>query len=160
MTDTSPLSAMAKMGWLPWLKERWGRVLVPGDVWRELGKMDDADALAKLEAARMEGWLVVNSVCVQDMPEFAELHPGEIEAICLALKLKADWLIVDDGDARHAARSLGLRIIGVLGMIVWAKKSGRIAKAVDCIEQLRRRTKFRVSTEVLAGIVTDLGEAE
>ncbi|MEI7908878.1 MAG: hypothetical protein WCK77_04515 [Verrucomicrobiota bacterium] len=36
MSDTSPLSAMAKMGWLPWLKERWGKVLVPDEV---LGKI-------------------------------------------------------------------------------------------------------------------------
>jgi len=27
VSDTSPLSAMAKMGWLPWLQERWRKVL-------------------------------------------------------------------------------------------------------------------------------------
>lgn len=59
VSDTSPLSAMAKMGWLPWLQERWGKVVVPGEVWRELSEIGDPEALAALDAAHSEGWLEV-----------------------------------------------------------------------------------------------------
>ena len=159
VSDTSPLSAMAKMGWLPWLQERWGKVLVPGEVWRELSEIGDPDALAALDAARRDEWLEVRCGHHVNRPEFAGLHAGEVEAIAMAIELRAAWLIVDDGDARRVALTLGLRIIGVLGMIVWAKQRGKVANALDCIAELRRITRFRISDEVLAKIAIDLGES-
>jgi len=36
VSDTSPISALAKTGWLDWLKLRWGKVVLPGSVWQEL----------------------------------------------------------------------------------------------------------------------------
>ncbi len=158
VSDTSPLSAMAKMGWLPWLKERWGKVLVPDEVWRELSEMGDPDALAALSAARSEGWLEVRSGRTVSRAEFIGLHAGEVEALALAIALRAAWVIVDDGDARRVALTLGLRIIGVLGMIVWAKQHGKVANALDSIAELRRITQFRISDEVLGKIALDLEE--
>jgi predicted nucleic acid-binding protein len=158
VSDTSPLSAMAKMGWLPWLQERWGKVLVPGEVWRELSQINDPNALGALEAARNEGWLEVRAGLAAYRPEFIGLHAGEIEAMTLALDLRAAWLLVDDGDARRVALTLGLRIIGVLGMIVWAKQQGKLLQAMDSIADLSRITKFRISDEVLGQIACDLGE--
>jgi uncharacterized protein len=159
VSDTSPLSAMAKMGWLPWLKERWGTVIVPTGVWRELSDIGDDGAWSALETARGDGWLEVTGFPqIPAPPECERLHSGETEAIQLALANKADWLLVDDGDARRAARLLGLRIIGVLGMVVWAKRHGKIHRALDAIADLRRVTKFRVSDEVIATIGRDLEE--
>ncbi len=150
---------MAKMDWLPWLKERWGTIRIPGGVWRELEKIGDAAAWDRLESARSQGWLVVmQEGTPRNLPQLKNLHCGEIDAIHLALDLNADWLIVDDGDARHAAKGLGIKIIGLLGMIVWAKKQGKLERALDGIADLRRITRFRVSGEVLAEIAVDLGE--
>jgi len=149
---------MAKMGWLSWLYERWGTVLLPDGVWRELAEIGDTDALAVLETARTDGWLKVQSVATQGRPEFLGLHAGEVEAISMALDLRANWLIVDDGDARRVALNMGLRICGLIGMIVWAKQHGKVVKVMDAIEDLRRVTKFRISEAVLGRISTDLGE--
>ena len=159
VSDTSPLSAMAKMGWLPWLRECWGTVIVPTGVWRELSDIGDDAAWSALENARAEGWLQVTGIPqLPAPPECEKLHPGEIEAILLALANKADWLLVDDGDARRAARLLALNIIGVLGMVVWARRHGKIHRALDAIADLRRVTRFRVSDEVVAAIARDLEE--
>jgi predicted nucleic acid-binding protein len=59
VSDTSSLSAMAKMDWLLWLKERWGTVLVPLGVWVELEQIGDEEAWHRLESARDQGWLLV-----------------------------------------------------------------------------------------------------
>lgn len=160
VSDTSPLSAMAKMDWLLWLKERWGTVHVPHGVWVELEQIGDEEAWHRLESARGQGWLVViPERPVRTLPVFGNLHRGEIEAISLALDLDAGWLVVDDGDARKAAKSLGLRIIGLLGMVVWAKKQGKFPSAIQHIENLRRVTRFRISAQVMAQIAIDLDEA-
>ncbi len=44
ISDTTPLSAMAKLGWLEWLRERWKVVMVPQEVWDELEKIGDETA--------------------------------------------------------------------------------------------------------------------
>ena len=159
VSDTSPLSAMARMGWLPWLKERWEAVIIPQGVWGELSHIGDVAAWSSLEAARADGWLSIAEAPKNSLPPGCDkLHAGETEAILLALDRNAEWLIVDDGDARRVAKGLGLRTIGVLGMIVWAKRRGKINRALESIAELRRITKFRVSDEVVAAIGRDLNE--
>jgi hypothetical protein len=49
----------------------------------------------------------------------SRLHPGEKEAIALAVKRKA-MLIADDKEARYLADSLGLRYIGTAGVLLAA----------------------------------------
>lgn len=159
ISDTSPLSAMAKMDWLPWLEERWGKVTVPDVVWRELLKIGDAAALARLESARKSRLIDVEDAPPLSRAELGHLHSGEVAAISLALKHRAEWLIVDDGDARKAAKALGLRIIGVLGVMVWARRRGRLRRFATALEDLRNRTGFRVSAEVVGQILADLGES-
>jgi predicted nucleic acid-binding protein len=150
---------MAKTGWLSWLRDRWGTILVPPAVWGELSKIGDETAWSALNAAHAAGWLRIAPLPTTDTPvECARLHAGETEAIHFALASHADWLLVDDGDARKAAKALGLRITGVLGMIVWAKHHGRIDHAMDAIAVLRRIAGFRISNEVIKQIADDLGE--
>jgi predicted nucleic acid-binding protein len=36
VSDTSPVSAMAKLDWLEWLRQRWQVVILPQEVWDEL----------------------------------------------------------------------------------------------------------------------------
>jgi predicted nucleic acid-binding protein len=44
-----------------------------------------------------------------------------VEAIVLAQELNADVLILNDATARKAATGVGQRIIGLLGLLVFAK---------------------------------------
>jgi predicted nucleic acid-binding protein len=45
-------------------------------------------------------------------------RPGEAEAIALASELKADWTLLDERDGRRVAKSLGLKVTGILGILL------------------------------------------
>lgn len=130
---------------------------MPEEVWHELEEIGDPAAWSRLEDARSDGWLEVAVAPVSRCPEFDRLHAGEIAALSLALERGADWLILDDGDARKVAKSFGLRIIGVLGLMVWAKRHGLIQDLAAAIDELRRTTGFRVSPQLLSQILLEGG---
>jgi len=50
-----------------------------------------------------------------------ELDKGESEAIALALQAQADWTLLDEKEGRRVAKSLGLRVTGVLGILLCAR---------------------------------------
>ena len=55
-----------------------------------------------------------------------DLDAGEAEAIGLALQKHADWLLLDERDARRVAKSLGLKVTGVLGILLKASMDGQL----------------------------------
>ena len=87
-----------------------------------------------------------------------ELHPGEAEAIALALEMTADRLLIDERDGRKLARQLGLRLTGVLGVLLRAKKTGRIQAIKPEIEALRTKARFFVASHLETAILAEAGE--
>lgn len=66
----------------------------------------------------------------------AELDNGESEAIALALEKSADLILLDDAEAREKARLYHFKITGTLGILLRAKKEGKLQSFGDIIEQL------------------------
>jgi hypothetical protein len=64
------------------------------------------------------------------------LDSGEASAIARALEIEAG-LLLDDRAAVVYARSLGLKVIGTLGVLVLAKRHGEIARLAPLISQLQ-----------------------
>jgi uncharacterized protein len=56
------------------------------------------------------------------------IGPGEREVISLRLELGAALLILDEQPARRLAISLGLRVIGAVGLLMAGKDRGFLAK--------------------------------
>lgn len=85
------------------------------------------------------------------------LGRGETEGISLALEIKAERIILDDGAARSVATAHGLKVIGVLGVLLIAKKLGITQSARADVDALRTRS-FRVSPRVYRLILARAGE--
>jgi predicted nucleic acid-binding protein len=126
VSNTSPLSNLAIVGRLTLLRDQFGSVLVPAAVRRELMQLRHAAAAQLLDAAFRDGWLQVSPL-LRPVPGHlgAGLHAGEAEALALALERRADLALLDDGDARRRAAEAGVRISGVLGVLLRAKQNGQ-----------------------------------
>lgn len=65
-------------------------------------------------------WLLTQSP--QALLDIDEIDDGEKAAISLALELHADLLLIDDLDGRRAAIQHGLKITGVIGVLLEASQ--------------------------------------
>src|ERR1700733_4747424 len=109
VSNTSPISNLAWIGRLNLLVDQFSEVWIPKAVETELGNLPDSTVRKVIDGARQEGWL--KSRAASDLALvnllMVELHPGEAEAIALALELKADRLLIDEREGRTLARPLG-----------------------------------------------------
>ena len=77
----------------------------------------------------------------------AVLDQGEAEAILLALELNAQLLIIDENPGRAIARQYGIKIIGVLGVLLEARQ-GLIVVVKPLMDQLINEVEFWISRPV------------
>ncbi len=113
VSDSSPLIALARVGYFHLLQSLFGEVLVPSEVWDEVVQADRPEVTQIVSAE----WVKV--VAVPDDSYLlvlrTELDRGEAEAIALAADVGADLLLLDERYARKLAVSMGFEIIGVAG---------------------------------------------
>ena len=87
-----------------------------------------------------------------------ELDHGESEAIALALQMQADWLLLDECEGRRVARSMGIKVTGVLGVLLRARRDLQLPSLAEALEQLRVQAGFRIAPELEAEILRQAGE--
>ncbi len=159
VSNTSPLSNLAIVGRLALLRDQFGAVLVPSAVRRELIQLRHGAAVQMLDEAFSDGWLQITPL-LRPVPGQlgAGLHPGESEALALALERSADLTLLDDGDARRRATEAGLQIIGVLGILLRAKRNGRVPSLREEIRRLRKEARFFVARPLERKLIAAAGE--
>jgi hypothetical protein len=88
----------------------------------------------------------------------ASLHTGEAEVIVLATELHAEWLVMDDQDARRFANRCGLKTVGTLGILLAAKQDGKILSLQSEIERLVV-LGFRINSRLVTAVLQRAGES-
>jgi uncharacterized protein len=86
------------------------------------------------------------------------LGAGEREAIVLAQEIDAELLLMDELAGRRTATSLGLRVMGILGVLLWAKRQQLIPAVGPLLDQLIA-TGFYVDEELAERVRRTAGEA-
>jgi len=119
VADTSALLALASCDGLLLLDTLFGDVRVPPAVFRECTVAD------KPEAEGLTEYLRDKVTEVADLSEIVTsatgLGQGELEAMVLYKRLRADFLLLDDGRARKIAHLNDVEVIGSLGVLLLAK---------------------------------------
>lgn len=82
---------------------------------------------------------------------------GEASIIALALELEHCVLSLDDLKARKAAKSLGLRVTGTLGLLYKGKTAGLVPSIRDLLLQLKE-VDFRISEAIETEVLRMAGE--
>jgi predicted nucleic acid-binding protein len=103
ISNASPLIALEQIGHFDLLKGLFFTVLIPPAVVREVAP-----------TVTLPTWVSEHTLTQPIGPQIlrAALGPGESEAICLALEISAQWVILDERPARRLAQALGLPVIG------------------------------------------------
>ncbi|MEH1778566.1 MAG: DUF3368 domain-containing protein [Nostoc sp.] len=136
VSNTSPISNLAAIGQLALLQQLYGQVIIPSAVYQEI--LDSGATDPGTLAIKALNWIqtipVTNLVLLQTLQ--INLDPGEAEAIALAVELNADRLIIDERRGRNEAIQAGLRITGLLGILLAAKQQGFVPQVQQILDDL------------------------
>lgn len=138
VADSGPIHYLAEIGHADLLQHLFDVVVVPGAVLEELTHQN-TPAVVRNWVTQPKPWLRIQSA--QSTTTIPQLHPGEREAIQLALELRADGVLVDDLEARIAARQRGLNVIGTVGILERAAEKNLI-QLPTAIQALRQTNIF------------------
>ena len=160
VSNTSPLSSLATIEQLSLLREIYKKVIIPQAVAEELSNVGDADQ--KIKDTLLLDWIEVrqaNDLAMSAMLQKDRLlDRGEAEAIALALELDADALLIDERLGRREATRLGLSIVGVLGILLVAKRRNLIPEIRSTVDSLISKAGFRVSEQLYQEVLNAAGE--
>lgn len=150
---------LSSIGQLPLLYKRFpGGVLIPPAVWREVVEQGRGRPGAR-EVAEAD-WITVRDVTALEIVQLlqTELEEGEKEAIALAHEVGAEVVLLDERDARQAAKRLNLRVLGTIGVLIWAKRTGEITSLRRALDALQTQAKFRISQRLYEWALGEVGE--
>jgi predicted nucleic acid-binding protein len=159
--NTSPIIALSKIGYLEILNKLFDKVYISNAVYEETVKDQDferygcRELLRLLESSVFQRYEVENSAIVNKM--YGLLHAGEIEVMVAAKELEIERVILDDNGARKTARSMMLKPIGTVGILIIGKESGFIEQVKPLLDQLID-VNFYLSKQFYTKVLQDVGE--
>lgn len=156
VSNTSPILNLAIIDHLHLLREQFDTVLIPEAVLEEL-RVDSnlPGASAVVDALRAE-WLKVRHVTDRNLVRLLrrEIDAGESEAIALGIELRADRVLLDERQGRKTAKSMGLNVTGLIGIILRAEETSLTSSVPDLLDRLQKKAGFRISPVLLKNILS------
>lgn len=156
VSNTSPITNLASIGQLEVLRRLHQHVIIAEAVYRELmaeGGQHPGAVVQSLDW--IETRVVTNRLLVTALR--TELDEGEAETIVLAQELAADLVLMDERRGRAAAGRFGLRVLGVLGVLLEARHSGLIPAVKPLLDALRHGG-FWIRQELYDRVLQAAGE--
>jgi predicted nucleic acid-binding protein len=160
VSNTSPILNLAIIGQLDLLRQQFGEVLIPPMVLQELKVDAELPGVEPIRLALQNHWLRVLELSNTDIARALrrDLDNGEAEAIALALQLKLMTVLIDEHDGRAAARAMGLVPVGVLGILLRAKRTGNLDSVVTAMRALQDQAGFFINPDLFASLAREAGE--
>lgn len=129
-SNTTPLIALSGINRLDLLQAVFGRIHLAQEV------VDEYAAGGKILVPELTKltWVEIVQSTPPTLPSLLlDLDRGELHTLDMAKKLRADWVIIDERIGRNLAEYIGLRVIGILGILLKAKQLGLIPNFSDTV---------------------------
>lgn len=158
VSNTSPLTSLAAISQFELLRELFGQIHIAQGVWSELnhGGQRHPGSREVENASWVDRHEVENRTFVTILQR--DLDRGEAETLALALQLKADLVLLDEQEGRHAANRLGLHCLGVLGILLQAKRLRKVTEIRPHLDALRQQAGFYLGDRLYRDLLEQAGE--
>jgi len=144
VADSSPLILLVNIGHLEVLPRLFGQIVIPPAVASELAGSSRPQPVRDFIAA-LPPWIVIQRpATIENIPD---LHPGETEALSLAIELNADLVLIDERKAYREAVARKLNAIGTIRVLERAA-SERLLDLKDAFDRVKQ-TDFWISAQFL-----------
>ncbi len=155
VSDTTTLIVLGKLDRYDLLENLFKKIYIPQEVMREVSKKSDGIS-KKINAHRLFEIKQISDFSLLRLLD-GLLDLGESEAIVLAKELHM-ILLIDEKKGRKIAKSMGLDIIGLLGVLILNVRKEKISKeeAVVVLEAIKA-LKFRVSKKLEESFLLAIG---
>lgn len=143
--NASPLIFLTKLDLIDHIIHLFEVVIIPNGVKEEILKQEDK-ASEWINSSKKSK---IDIEKIDEIPSFIkawDLGKGESEVIAFAKKHEQFITALDDRAARNCANSLRIKVIGTLGLILFAKNKGIISNASEYLHKLRQ-LGYRIDDE-------------
>jgi predicted nucleic acid-binding protein len=144
IADSSPAIVLVNIGHVEVLPKLFGHIVIPPAVAQELASPSRPQAVRDF-AATPPPWLRIERPSI--VQPIAELHPGETEALSLALELHADLVLIDERRAYREAVARKLNAIGTVRVLERAAAQ-KLLDLQNAFDRLKK-TDFWISHKLL-----------
>lgn len=160
--NASPIIGLAAIGKLELLWRVFDEVWIPESVYGEVTVKQSGITPGSQELKDAVGSGFIKVFPVKDVEALFEwqgrLHRGELEVVFGAMEKGIHYVIIDDRLGREFARRMDLNTIGLVGILIVAKRQGFINVIKPHLDQLLS-TGYRISRSLYASVLKDAGES-
>jgi predicted nucleic acid-binding protein len=142
------------------LRQQFEHIFIPPPVLAELKPDTGYPGVERLEQALAAAWVRVVELKENKLVQalMLELDQGEAATIALALEQGHSQILMDERDGRVKAKALGLKPVGVLGVLLRAKIEGELVSVKEAMQALRTEAGFFIADHLFEAILTEAGE--
>ena len=158
VADTSVLINLCRIGQGGLFKSLFHEVMIPPEVAAEFARLASA-------VPRFNGLVLPDGIRQQRPSALlpvvraaSGLDAGEAAALSLAVEIHADAILVDERRGHEVAIQLGLQTIGILGILLRAKKVGVLQMIKPVMDSLQQDAGFWLSESLREKVLRLAGE--
>ena len=157
VSDTTPIITLLKINQLELLRDLFGVIYIPDDVYNEL-IIDDRfeNEVKKIKESNYIIVKHINKDSVENIMKETTLDRGESAAICLyETQTEAAVLLIDEKKGRKIARKRNIKIIGTVGLLALSYKKGIKTKTeiINIVNIIKEKRKC-YSSEILEDLLS------
>jgi len=153
VSDTTPISELAKVDHLDLLPKLFEKIVIPYGVFNELQVGQHPATKLVHNLSWLEVVTVNNRQVVQELQELYNLDLGESEAIALAEGIEVVQLLIDEKRGRRVALARKTPIIGTVGILLLAKRRGLLDSIKDILDEMQVQGT-RISAQLYVQVLT------